>query len=130
MKISLAIYAAPSSSQGAETALRFAKAALVQGHEIYRLFFYADGVHNASALAAPPQDELHVPEQWRQLANQHNIDMVVCVAAALRRGILNQEEAERYDKTAGNLLDSFEIAGLGQLVDAAVNSDRVITFGN
>lgn len=129
MKFSLAIYAAPYSSQGSNTAYRFARAAIAQGHEIYRLFFYSDGVHNASSLAAPPQDELQLPEQWQQLVKNHNIDAVVCVASALRRGILNAEEAQRYEKNANNLLDGFEISGLGQLVDAAVNSDQVITFG-
>ena len=55
--------------------------------------------------------------------------MVVCIAAALKRGILNQEEAERYEKPAHNLRDGFAISGLGQLVDAALMSDRLITFG-
>ena len=129
MKFSLAIYAAPYSAQGSATAYRFAVEALAQGHEIYRLFFYSDGVHNASASAAPPQDELHLPEKWQQFVQQHKIDAVVCVASALRRGILDTQEAERYEKNAANMLEGFEISGLGQLVDAAVHSDRVITFG-
>jgi tRNA 2-thiouridine synthesizing protein D len=57
------------------------------------------------------------------------MDLVVCIAAALRRGVLNQEEAERYEKSTHNLAQEFNISGLGQLVDAAVNSDRLITFG-
>jgi len=129
MKFSLAIYAAPYSSEGSSTAYRFAQTALAQGHDIYRLFFYSDGVHNASSLAAPPQDELQLPEHWQQLINTHDIDAVVCVASALRRGILNTEEAQRYDKSTSNMLEGFDISGLGQLVDAAVHSDQVITFG-
>ena len=129
MKFSLAIYAAPYSAEGSASAYRFAQAALAQGHEIYRLFFYSDGVHNANALAAPPQDEPQLPEQWQTLAKDNNIDVVVCIASALRRGVINDEEAARYEKPAANLLDGFEISGLGQLLDAAVHSDRVITFG-
>ncbi len=130
MKFSLAIYAAPYATEGSASAYRFACAAIAQGHEIYRLFFYSDGVHNANALAAPPQDEAQLPQQWQVLARENNIDVVVCIASALRRGVLNQEEAQRYDKSAFNLAEGFEISGLGQLVDAAVHSDRVITFGN
>lgn len=130
MLFSLAVYGAPHSSQASDSAYRFALAALQQGHQIQRLFFYADGVHNATSLAAPPQDEPHLPERWQRLAQEHNIDMVVCIAAALRRGILNEQEAARYEKPAANVLAGFEVSGLGQLVDAAVCSDRLITFGN
>ncbi len=129
MKFSLAIYGAPYSSQASLSALRFTRAALDQGHDIYRLFFYGDGVHNGSSFAAPPQDRPQLPEAWQQLAEEHQIDMVICVAAALRRGILNPAEAERYQKSGDNLLSGFEVSGLGQLLDASVHSDRLITFG-
>lgn len=129
MKFSLAVYSAPYTSQASDTAYRFACALLENGHSIYRIFFYQDGVHNASHLAAPPQDEPNLPANWQQLATEYNIDLVVCIAAALRRGVLNQEEARRYKKTAHNLAEQFTISGLGQLVDAAVSSDRLITFG-
>lgn len=129
MKFSLAIYSAPYTSQASDTAYRFACALLESGHCIYRVFFYQDGVHNASHLTTPPQDETNLPASWQQLAQVHNIDLVVCIAAALRRGVLNQEEAERYEKSTHNLAQEFTISGLGQLVDAAVSSDRLITFG-
>jgi tRNA 2-thiouridine synthesizing protein D len=129
MKFSLAIYGAPYASQASDSAYRFACAALDEGHQLYRVFFYQDGVHNATALAAPPQDEVDLPARWQELAREHKLDMVVCIAAALRRGLLDQDEANRYGKPASNLAREFTLGGLGQLVDAAVHSDRVITFG-
>lgn len=129
MKFSLAIYAAPYSAQGSDSAYRFAKAVLAEGHSLYRIFFYQDGIHNASALTAPPQDESNIPARWQALAAKHEIDLVVCIAAALRRGILDTSEADRYEKPAVNLAQGFTIGGLGQLLDAAVVSDRLITFG-
>ncbi len=129
MIFSLAIYAAPYSSQASGTAYRFAAAVLANGHQLYRVFFYHDGVHNSSALMTPPQDEINLVLQWQQLSQDYNIDLVVCIAAALRRGILNEQEANRYDKPTFNLNQNFEISGLGQLVDAAVISDRLVTFG-
>jgi tRNA 2-thiouridine synthesizing protein D len=104
-------------------------AALLQGHSVHRVFFYQDGVHNATNLAAPPQDEFNLQEAWQRLANDHKLDLVVCVAAALRRGILDEAEAKRYDKPSHNLASEFTISGLGQLVEAAVVSDRLISFG-
>ena len=129
MIFSLAIYAAPYSSQASDSAYRFALALLENGHSLYRVFFYHDAVHTASFLATPPQDETHFTQNWQALAQKHNIDLVVCIAAALKRGLLNQQEAMRYEKPAFNLAEGFEISGLGQLVDAAVMSDRLITFG-
>ncbi|MCF7982742.1 MAG: sulfurtransferase complex subunit TusD [Pseudomonadales bacterium] len=129
MKFSLAIYGAPCSSQAPDTAYYFAKAALASGHDIYRLFFYMDGVQNASRLATPPQDEQNIPARWSELIKAHNIDAVVCIAAALRRGVLDKSEADRYEKDANNLADGFNLSGLGQLIDAGIESDRLITFG-
>jgi tRNA 2-thiouridine synthesizing protein D len=129
MIFSLAVYAAPYSSQASHSAYQFALAALLQGHSVHRVFFYQDGVHNATNLAAPPQDEFNLQEAWQRLANDHKLDLVVCVAAALRRGILDEAEAKRYDKPSHNLASEFTISGLGQLVEAAVVSDRLISFG-
>ena len=39
-------------------------------------------------------------------------------------------EAERNGKDANNLAPGFRISGLGQLVEAAVECDRLVTFGD
>jgi len=130
MKFSLIILGAPASDQCASTALRFARAAIANDHEILKIFFYNDGVHNASSLVTPPQDELNLPKQWDILGLEHNIEMVPCIASSLRRGVLNTEEANRFDKTCANMNETaFNLSGLGELIDATINSDRIITFG-
>ncbi|NVK38538.1 MAG: sulfurtransferase complex subunit TusD [Gammaproteobacteria bacterium] len=129
MKFSLLVLSSPYSSQSHLSALKFAQACIEQQHQIYRIFFYHDGVHGGSDLQAPPQDEPHLAQQWQQLANEHNIDLVTCIAAALKRGILNEEEANRYNKANFNLSKPFELSGLGQLLDAQIHSDRLVTFG-
>ena len=128
MIFSLAVYGAPYTHQAADSAYQFAQAAILGGHSVYRVFFYHDGVYNASALTVPPQDEPNIPERWAQLAQTHSMDLVVCIAAAMRRGMLNEEEADRHGKSNHNLLGTFTLSGLGQLVDAGVNSDRLTTF--
>lgn len=130
MKFSLIVQAAPHSTQASTSALSFAEALLRQGHELHRVFFYREGVHNASALTAPPQDEPNLPQAWQALAGKHQIELIVCIAAALRRGLLNEAEAQRYQKPSANLAPGFVLGGLGQLLEAAVESDRLITFGN
>ena len=75
------------------------------------------------------QDETHIQQQWDSLIAENNIDSVVCVSSALKRGIINLEESNRHDLESISLSDNSEIAGLGQLIDASINSDRLVNFG-
>lgn len=127
MKFLINVCAAPPS-QAASSALRFCRAALSQGHSIERVFFYSDGVYNANELLSPPSDEANTQQQWIELHNEHGIELCVCIAAAVRRGMLNQEEASRYDKPSANVSEPFIVSGLGQLVEGAVTADRTMTF--
>ncbi|HEX7034617.1 MAG TPA: sulfurtransferase complex subunit TusD [Pseudomonadales bacterium] len=128
MKFALAVHGAPYSSQSAATALRFARAALAAGHTIPRVFFYHDGVHSACALAVPPQDEPSPQAGWVALAEQHGIELAVCIAASLKRGVVDAGEQHRYDLPASNVHPAFTVVGLGQLLEAIMSSDRFVTF--
>jgi tRNA 2-thiouridine synthesizing protein D len=130
MKFGILINEGPYQHQASDSAYQFTKAALEKGHEIFRVFFYHDGVNNANSLGAPPQDDRNVTDRWSKLAKEHNLDLVVCVAAALRRGILDANEAKRNGKDASNLADGFRISGLGQLIEAGIQADRTVVFGD
>lgn len=128
MKFAIALYSA-AHAPSSRRALLFAQAALAGGHEIVRLFFYQDGVYSASNNIVAPQDEQDIARQWREFVSQHQLDGVVCIAAALRRGVLNAEEAVRYQRSAVNLEAPWALSGLGQLHDAIQDADRLICFG-
>lgn len=128
MQISLVILSPPDSAS-AFSALEYAKAALRQGHELYRIFFYHQGVYHANALNTPQQDEVNLGRDWSDFIQQQQLDAVVCIAAGLKRGVINAAEQQRFEKPAHNLDPAFELSGLGQLVDAQKNSDRLISFG-
>jgi len=128
MNISIAVHGDAANSESPALALRFARAAVAKGHRIHRVFFYHAGVALANASIVQPQGEDDVAAQWAAFADEHHVELAVCIAAALRRGVLSQEDAERYDRAASNLKPPFRIVGLGQWVDAAVESDRVVTF--
>jgi tRNA 2-thiouridine synthesizing protein D len=127
MKFAIALFS-PPHAPSSRRALRFAEAALAGGHQIVRLFFYQDGVHNASSTPVTPQDEMDLPAAWRQLVEQHALDGVVCIAAALRRGVLDDGEAQRYERSA-SVQAPWELSGLGQLHEAAQLADRLVCFG-
>ncbi len=128
MKFAIAVFSA-AHAPSSRRALLFTQAALAGGHEIVRVFFYQDGVYNASNNIVAPQDEQDIARQWRELVSTHQLDGVVCIAAALRRGVLNSEEATRYQRSAVNLDAPWALSGLGQLHDAAQAADRLISFG-
>ena len=129
MKFAIVVYGAPYSSECCLSALRFAEAVIAEGHELLRVFFYHDGVNNGTRMTTPPQDDRHIVNRWSDLAHQHKLDLVVCVAAAQRRGILDADEARRHGKNGDNLAPGFRISGLGQLIEAGVEADRLVVFG-
>ncbi len=129
MRFAIQVNAGPYQHQACASALAFALAVLARGHEIIRVFFYHDAVNVATRLATPPQDEQDLTQAWRALARDNDVDLVVCVAAAERRGIVDAEQRARHGKDVDNLADGFRIAGLGQLVEAALDADRLVVFG-
>nr|AFI78648.1 intracellular sulfur oxidation protein DsrE [uncultured bacterium ws034A6] len=130
MKLTIQVNEGPYQHQSADTAYYFTKAALEKGHEIFRVFFYHDGVNNGTRLTTPPQDDRNIVKRWSELAKEHDLDMVLCVAAAQRRGIVDDGEAERNGKDATNIAEGFRISGLGQLVEGGIQSDRLVVFGD
>ncbi|BAZ94327.1 sulfurtransferase TusD [Thiohalobacter sp. COW1] len=130
MKLAVMVNEGPYQHQSADSALQFTRAALEKGHEVFRVFFYHDGVNNGTRFGVPPQDDRNITVQWSELAEKHNIDLVVCVAAAQRRGILDENEAKRHGKDGDNIANGFRISGLGQLIEAGIQCDRLVVFGD
>ncbi|MGR5134537.1 sulfurtransferase complex subunit TusD [Vibrio alfacsensis] len=115
-------------SQSARSAYQFAQAVIEQGHTLVSVFFYQDGVTNGTALSVPANDEFDLSKAWQTLAQEHSVRLETCVAAALRRGIISEDEANQHGLTQNNLSDGFEQAGLGSLAEAMLTQDRVVQF--
>lgn len=130
MKFAILVNEGPYQHQASDSAYKFAAAALDSGHEVSRVFFYHDGVNNGSSLTTPPQDDRHIQKRWSALAADSGVDLVLCVAACQRRGMVDEGERDRNKKDATNVADGFRISGLGQLIEAGIEADRLITFGD
>lgn len=130
MKISIQINASPFQHQAADTAWHFIQAAIASGHEVYRVFFYHDGIFNACRDSRPPGDERDIVKRWATLQVEKDVDLVVCVSSAQRRGLLEKTVAKKVGGYDNALSDGFRIAGLGLLMEAVIESDRHITFGS
>lgn len=66
-----------------------------------------------------PRTGIFLVKNWSKLAEDHKLDLVVCVAAGLRRGIKDEI-----------LAPGFRISGLGQLIEGGIQADRLVTFGD
>ena len=129
MRYAIQVNASPYHSNTGYSAYQFIKAALGQGHEIFRVFFYHEGIYHAVKHNTPPDDELQLTRLWSELAQQHSLDLLVCISAAQRRGLLSADEAQRQGKTDNDLATGFRIGGLGQWLEALIEADRVLVFG-
>lgn len=119
MKFGILVSEGPYQHEASDSAYHFCRAALAAGHEIDRVVFYHDGVNNATRFTAPPQDDRDVVGHWTRLAQEHHVDLVVCVGAAMRRGVVPDVLAK-----------GFRISGPGQLVETAIRADRMVVFGD
>ena len=88
MKLAVQVNEGPYQHQATDSAYHFTKAALEKGHEVFRVFFYHDGVNNGTRLTTPPQDDRNIVNRWTELAEKYDLDLVLCVAAAQRRGLV------------------------------------------
>ncbi|RTR33602.1 sulfurtransferase complex subunit TusD [Shewanella atlantica] len=127
-KFIIQVNGAAYASSASYNAYRFAKAALESGHEIERVFFYQDGVLNTSTLNSPASDEFDLTKAWVSLNKKYSVQLVNCVSAALRRGILSQNEAKENQLDHWNMEEPFEMGGLGELVTGIEAADRVVSF--
>jgi tRNA 2-thiouridine synthesizing protein D len=128
MKYAIQINSSPYHSNTGITAYHFIKAVLAAGHQVFRVFFYQDGVYHALRYVTPPDDEFNLTQKWSELARKQQVDLVVCISAAQRRGLLHFDEAKRQGKQDNDLAEGFRISGLGQLVEATLEADRFLVF--
>ena len=126
MRYVIAVKSAYYGNEGASLAFKFAQALISQGHSIDQIFFFQDGVMNANQFIYPANDEVNLVQSWKQFAETYHIPLHLCIAAAQRRGIVSPETSET--KQDNNLAKPFILAGLGEFIQATLQTDRLITL--
>lgn len=110
MNFTLMVMDGPDSSRAQARALGFAQAAVAQGHRVCRVFFYGAGAR----IGLPWDDDARA--RWHALSQAADTELVLCSASAERYGMR--------DAPSG-----YVIAGLGALMEAGLDSDRIVSFG-
>lgn len=128
MRYAIQINTSPYQNNRGDLAYRFIKALLEAGHEVFRVFFYEQGIQHALVYAEPLDEEIDFSRRWSELAEQYNLDLVLCISAAQRRGLLSEDEAKRLGKQDNDVAPGFRISGLGQMLEASLLADRFLVF--
>lgn len=80
-----------------------------------KIFLYSDAVMLANRLIWLPDDIENLAKNWQRFAMSHDLNIQVCVSAALARGVTDADNATRHQLQGDNLADGFELVGLGEL---------------
>ena len=113
----LMLHAAPWSNQAVLTACQFAHQAIKSGHTISAVFLYQDAVFNASQSLDISSDELNGQHHLLELHKKHNINLMLCVTAAEKRGLSEL-----------NIHPEFNISGLAEFAELSTQANKVIQF--
>lgn len=125
---SLMLTQSPTVNANHFLALDFATSLLQQGHSLKRVFFYQDAVYVGLNGQTPIQGQQSLMQQWLQLSKQYEFPLQLCIANAIRRGLVNAQEQERYQLPTTTVALGFDLVGLGELAEACQENDRVIQF--
>lgn len=99
---------------------------LLEQQQPFNLFFYMDAAQIANRLTWQPSDRPNLTLTWQKLAQQHQLNLPVCVSAALNRGITDPTNSQRHCLNGDNLAEGFSLVGLGELAQAMHTCDKLI----
>lgn len=129
MHYALLVTGSPYQTKACHSALKFLKAALLnKENTLEGVFFYEDAVLIGNALTQPPRDEFDVKKAWVELTNEHKVPLYLCIAASVRRGIINETESQRYELPQHSLSEGFQLEGLGTFVELMNSTTKIIQF--
>lgn len=121
----LLILGAPHASQAPDSALAFAEAVRAGGDRVSMAFFLHDGVLCGNGQ----MDGASVAQRWAAFAACGDTELILCVTSALKRGLLDDEQAARLGHACGVARPPFQLGGLGVWIDACASADHVVSFG-
>lgn len=123
---SILITSSPFSFANHIAAQRYVRE-LAKRERVEQIFFYSDATLVCNASQTPPQGQQGLLTEWLAIANEFGIPLKSCIANSVRRGILNQTEAERYNKPA-TCHPGIQLVGLGDMAEAHADGHKVVQF--
>ena len=107
----------------------FADALLTQEHSIHTIFFYGEGAGIGLSTRDLNSTLDRTNLNWCSISEKGKTKLILCVSSALTQGVLDKTTSLQSKEFQENIAAGFETGGLGSLVDAVSNSDRLMSFG-
>ena len=127
LRYTIILTQSPALSESHFTAQRLISEIISQGDKIDRVFFYQDAAFVGLKNQIPGQGLQASFQGWIDLQHEQNFPLQICIANALRRGVVDKTESERYQGLE-TLHTGFQLSGLREIADASRSSDRIITL--
>ena len=129
MLYTLLITASLSNISAHRRALVFADTLLNQEHSIHTIFFYGEGAGIGLSTRDLNSTLDRTNLNWCSISEKGKTKLILCVSSALTQGVLDTTTSLQSKEFQENIATGFETGGLGSLVDAVSNSDRLMSFG-
>lgn len=127
-EFSILITSSPFNGDSAMRALAFINGVIANGDKVNNIFFYGDGVYHANSLMLDTGDTFSAYRAWSKLSSEHNVALLVCITASVKRGIVSQQEADDNGIGFANLQAPFEQAGLGEFFTLLHGCTNLVQF--
>ena len=118
-RFALLLTSATFSNQTLASVLVFANAAINNGHCIDHIFLYQDAVYSVAYHTDLPADEPDLSTALAEFCLEHQVDLLFCVTAAEKRGVIGTGLLPKPGYTA---------AGLAEFAMRQVNIDKLVQF--
>ncbi len=129
MLYTLLITASLSNISAHRRALMFADALLNEEHSIHTIFFYGEGAGIGLSTRDLNSTLYRTNLNWCSISERGKTQLILCVSSALTQGIQDKITSSQSKELSTNIAAGFETGGIGSLVDAVANSDRLMSFG-
>jgi tRNA 2-thiouridine synthesizing protein D len=128
-KFLIFVTGAPFDTVLGRTALSFCESAISLGHSVEQVFFYQQGVQHANMDIKAASGEMTQIKEWASFSEQTKTPLNICVTAAIKRGVIAQEEAGEPQVTGepqvkSNVHPAFNSVGMADYF-AALNKTNI-----
>ncbi len=128
MNYSILITSSPQFIERHLTAIDVARELLAHGHSLTTIFFWQDAAEIALISRQAPRNEIDIQARWLSLGREYNLELAICIASGLRRGVMNKSEAERHELLSETIKEPFSVQGLGSLIEQRSTVDKRLEF--
>jgi tRNA 2-thiouridine synthesizing protein D len=124
----IVVHGSAATSDSHQSAQDFIQATVDLGHKVNSVFFYGDASAISIKIKHNQETGFLVQQNWLKLSQQLEIPLQSCISTSIKRGVVDLQQANETGEPV-NLVDGFELVGLGALAESIHSNFKLIEFG-